>query len=204
MVRLFLVGAWTGIMCGFAIAQPYQNYQGANGPIPSVVTLCPPSNGSSAGPPVPCSSSGGGSNSAAVAPGATPSAGSVTAFTNGSGLAALVTPSVGLPVTTAPSTLTYQSTPNASVGTTSAALSINSLAFNSTNFKTMQLCTSLTSTANVYVNPTGGTAVVGQNIYIASAGGCANFGTAALPMPTASATAITDGSSAQTLLASGG
>jgi hypothetical protein len=68
----------------------------------------------------------------------------------------------------------------------------------------MQLCTSLTSTANVYVNPTGGTAVVGQNIYIASAGGCANFGTAALPMPTASATAITDGVAAQTLLASGG
>jgi hypothetical protein len=68
----------------------------------------------------------------------------------------------------------------------------------------MQLCTALTSTANVYVNPTGGTAVVGQNIYIASGGGCANFGTAALPMPTASATAITDGSSAQTLLVSGG
>jgi len=136
--------------------------------------------------------------SAAAPAGAAASiSGSVTSNQGNAGSSAWLT-------TPAPSTLTYQSTPNANVGTTSATLTINSLDFNSANFKTMQLCTALTSTSNVYINPTGGTAVVGQNIYVASGGGCANFGTAALPMPTASATAITDSSSAQALLASGG
>jgi hypothetical protein len=54
----------------------------------------------------------------------------------------------------------------------------------------IQICTQATSTADVWLNPTGGAAVVGSGVPVWAGGGCTNFGTVALPMPNAQ-TAIT-------------
>jgi hypothetical protein len=67
------------------------------------------------------------------------------------------------------------------------------------------LCTSLSSTANVWLNLTGGAAVAGQGTPVYGGGGCTSLGgSAPLPMPAGAVTAITDGASAQTLSVSGG
>ena len=68
----------------------------------------------------------------------------------------------------------------------------------------MTFCTSLSSTANVWLNLTGGAAVAGQGTPVYGGGGCTSIGTATLPMPTSAVTAITDGAAAQTLSVSGG
>ena len=68
----------------------------------------------------------------------------------------------------------------------------------------LQVCTLPASTSNVWLNPTGGTAVVGSGVLVASAGKCVNFGTTGLPMPIGAVTAITDNASAQSVAVTGG
>ena len=92
----------------------------------------------------------------------------------------------------------YGSVDTASAGTTSGTL------FTAGQFtKFLQICTQIGSTANVFLNVHGGAAVVNAGIPIKGGGGCVNFGTAALPIPSGAIAAITDGGSPQSLLVAG-
>jgi hypothetical protein len=96
-------------------------------------------------------------------------------------------------------TLAYSSSTSASVATTSGTL-ISAGAYT----RSLQICTLPASTTNVWLNATGAAAVVGAGIPVYSAGGCTNFGSEALPIPTTAITAITDSASAQTVTITGG
>jgi hypothetical protein len=106
-----------------------------------------------------------------------------------------------LPTTTGGgSTITYTTSTAASVATTSGTL------FAAGAYPhTVTFCTLPNSTANVWMNLLGGTAIVGQGTPVFSGGGCTPLGgLSTLPMPGGAVTAITDGASAQTLAVSGG
>ena len=89
-------------------------------------------------------------------------------------------------------------------GSGSAATTSGSLVTAGQFTRVLQIQTLPTSTTNVWLNITGGAATVNSGICVASGGGSVIFGGPALPMPTAAITAITDGTSAQTVLIVGG
>lgn len=95
--------------------------------------------------------------------------------------------------------LTYNGTITATVSTSSQIL-IPAGLFQ----KVLQLCTLPGSSANVWLNPSGGTAVVNQGLPIRANFGCINFGSDILPLPKGPITAITDGGSPQTVSLGGG
>lgn len=95
--------------------------------------------------------------------------------------------------------LTYVTPDSLSVGTTSTAMATAGKYTTS-----LQVCTLPASTTNVWLNVRGAAAVVGAGVPVFSGGGCANFGTQALPVPTAAINAITDNASAQTVTMAGG
>ena len=96
-------------------------------------------------------------------------------------------------------TLGYTASTSASVATTSGTL-IAAGAYP----HAFQICTLLTSTANVWLNPMGTAAVVGAGIPVWGGGGCASFGAGGFPIPTNAITAITDSGSAQSVTLVGG
>lgn len=100
-------------------------------------------------------------------------------------------------VTTPP--LTYVTPDTVSVGTTSG-----SFAAAGKYTTSLQVCTLPSSSTNVWLNVRGAAAVVGAGVPVFSSGGCTNFGTQALPVPTAAINAITDSGSAQTVTVAGG
>jgi hypothetical protein len=97
-------------------------------------------------------------------------------------------------------TLSYSLSGALSVGTTSGQLvAAGALG------RTLQVCTLPASTTNVWLNPAGGAAVVGQGVRVPAGGtGCPTFGTGNLPMPTGQINAITDSGSAQNVTLVGG
>lgn len=95
--------------------------------------------------------------------------------------------------------LAYSTTLTKSVATTSGTL-ISA----GTYTRALQICTLPTSTTNIWLNASGGTAVVNEGIPVWAGGGCTNFGTVDLPMPTAAITAITDSGSSQSVTIGGG
>lgn len=95
--------------------------------------------------------------------------------------------------------LAYTASTSGSVATTSGTLVAAG-----TYTKVLQICTLPTSTTNVWLNVTGGSAVVSTGVPVYAGGGCANFGSAALPVPTAAITAITDSGGSQTVTLAGG
>lgn len=102
-------------------------------------------------------------------------------------------------VTVSVAPLTYVTPDSVSVGTTSGTLAASG------KYKTsLQVCTLPASTTNVWLNPRGAAAVVSAGIPVFAGGRCTNFGTQALPVPTAAITAITDSGSAQTVTMAGG
>lgn len=109
------------------------------------------------------------------------------------------TPGSAWPVTTTVSTLSYSASTSGTVATTSGTL-ITAGTF----VHVLQICTTLASTTNIYLNPTGAAAVVGAGLPVYAGGRCINFGTQALPIPTANITAITDGVSSQAAIYAGG
>jgi hypothetical protein len=60
------------------------------------------------------------------------------------------------------------------------------------------------STSNVWLNPNGAQAAVGAGVCVFGGGGTVAFGDAALPLPLAPLTGITDGAGPQTVLINGG
>jgi len=95
--------------------------------------------------------------------------------------------------------ITYTASTSASAGTTSGTLFAAAAYAHVVTF-----CTLPTSTANVWLNLLGSTAVANQGTPIYGGGGCTTLGTQLLPMPTSAVTAITDGVAAQSLAVSGG
>ena len=100
---------------------------------------------------------------------------------------------------TAPPALAYTASTSASVATSSGSL-ISAGAYS--NF--VEVCTLPASTSNVWLNPTGGTAAASAGLPVFAGGGCTTFGTPDQPLPTGAITAITDGTSAQTVTIVGG
>lgn len=94
---------------------------------------------------------------------------------------------------------TYTGNTNGSVGTTSTTLVAAG-----TYTSVLQIMTLPSSTANIWLNVSGGTAVVGKGLFVPFGGGSVNFGTAALPMPTGAINAITDGTSTVSVAMVGG
>jgi len=95
--------------------------------------------------------------------------------------------------------LTYLPSTSISVGTTSGQFLASGV-----YTRVLEICTLPSSTSNVWIDPSGGTAAVGSGLLVAAGGGCLNFGGVVLPIPTAAITAITDGSSAQSVSVGGG
>jgi hypothetical protein len=101
------------------------------------------------------------------------------------------------------------SSPPASVGaytastTVSAGTTSGTLATAGQFTTALQLCTLPASTTNVWLNVKGAAAVVGQGVPVFFGGGCTNFGSTMLPMPTAAINAITDSGSSQALTEAG-
>jgi hypothetical protein len=120
--------------------------------------------------------------------------------TSGTGQPAIVYSQLTIPpITASTPPLSYSTSGALSVGTTSGVLITGG-----TYTKSLLICALQNSTANVWLNVVGGTAVAAQGIELGAGGGCALFGSTALPVPTANITAITDGGSAQTVTVSGG
>ena len=97
--------------------------------------------------------------------------------------------------------LAYSLSTSASVGTSSGTL----LAAGAAN-RALLICTLPASSANVWLNLTGGAAVASAGVAVPGGGGCALLSSGGpLPLPAATAiTAITDGGSSQTVTISGG
>jgi hypothetical protein len=68
----------------------------------------------------------------------------------------------------------------------------------------VKLCTLFSSTSNVWLNLTGGTAVMNAGLGIPAGGGCKTLGAPDTPLPTGSVSAITDGAASQPLAYTGG
>lgn len=90
----------------------------------------------------------------------------------------------------------YTATSSASVTTASTPL----LAAGSFT-QAFQLQTQPGQTGNVYLNISGGAAVVGQGIVIPAGGGSQNFGPGNLPIPTGAIAAISDSGTVNVLIA---
>ena len=133
----------------------------------------------------------------------------IAAITAGGSASLLLQSGVGTPtivygsftatVTTAAPTLAYGASTSVSVGITSGVI-ITAATYSTA----LMLCTLPASTSNVWLNLTGGAAVVGKGTPIAAGGGCATFGPGDQPVPTAAITAITDSGSPQSITLSGG
>jgi hypothetical protein len=96
--------------------------------------------------------------------------------------------------------LTYTVNGSGSVGTTSGTLIASGLVLNQ-----LVISTTINSTANVYLNVSGGVAAVNTGIPVWGGGGGVTFGlNGAYPLPSAPITAITDGNATQTVLLAGG
>jgi hypothetical protein len=70
--------------------------------------------------------------------------------------------------------------------------------------RSVTISTLPTSTTNVWLNPSGQSAIAGSGACVLAGGGSYTFGGAEAPMPTANITAITDGAAAQTVTIVGG
>jgi hypothetical protein len=97
------------------------------------------------------------------------------------------------------STMSYATSGTASVGTSSGTL-VTSGTY-STN---LLICTLPGSTTHVWLNLTGGTAVVNSGAEVPENGGCFPFTTGGMHIPSSNITAITDSGSAQTVTVNGG
>lgn len=96
-------------------------------------------------------------------------------------------------------TLAYSSNQNALVGT-----STTSIATAGQYARTLMIGTLPASTSNVWLNISGGNAVIGSGILVAAGGGSIDFGGNGTPMPTGAISGITDGTSAQSVWLVGG
>lgn len=147
------------------------------------------------------------SGNAVVAPGTlqtpfTPSIGQLVTVPQGS-----ITLVVGSQFTAAPGSvttgkappLTYSPIVSGTVGTTS-----NVLVPSGTFTTTFTIQTQPGSTGNIWMRPDGSVAVSGAGPYVFAGGGSYTFGTAAVPLPTADLTAVTDAGVAQKVSISGG
>jgi hypothetical protein len=146
--------------------------------------------------PLPTTGGGGGGSSTVTLAAGTAQVGTVALATGGT-VTVLGAGTAGtLPVAVPP--VAYSSSGSSSVGTTSGTLATAG------QFKfALQIATLPASTANIWLNPTGGAAVVGSGLLLSAGGGSINFGAQALPMPTAAITAITDGASSQNVALAG-
>jgi hypothetical protein len=70
--------------------------------------------------------------------------------------------------------------------------------------RTVTMTTLPASVTNVWLNPTGGPAVIGTGHCVFAGGGSFTYGTLQYPMPTAAISAITDGGAAQSVAIAGG
>ena len=95
--------------------------------------------------------------------------------------------------------MTYGGSASATVGTSSGTLFAAGA-----YIRTVLVCTLPSSAANVWLRLDGGAAATNAGVPVFAGGGCTTIGTAALPMPTAAVTAITDGASSQTVTLAGG
>jgi hypothetical protein len=95
--------------------------------------------------------------------------------------------------------LAYSGPASATVGTSSGVLFAQG-AYS----RLVQVCTLLSSTANVWLRLDGGVAAANAGVAVPAGGGCAYLGPAFLPLPTANVTAITDGGVSQTVTLTGG
>jgi hypothetical protein len=111
---------------------------------------------------------------------------------------AAVSPTNPMPIGVTPGTLAYTASTTGSAGTSSGTL------ITAAQYHLVKICTLFSSTSNVWLGMTGGTAAVGSGLGIPAGGGCKTLGSADTPMPTSAITAITDGGSAQTVTIVGG